>query len=72
MEKSKLTSLDFLLNVFIDDCISLFNISREIEKPKNLHLSNKTYRASHKLNIFIKQSTMSSIKKHTFCLSSIE
>ena len=72
MEKTNLTSLHFLLNVFIDDCISLFNISREIEKPKNLHLSTKTYRASQKMNIFIKQSTISSIKKHTFGLSSIE
>ena len=41
MEKFNLTSLHYLLNVFIDDCISLFNISREIEKPQNLHLSTK-------------------------------
>ena len=41
MEKSHLTSLHFILNVFIDDCISLFNISHEIEKPINLHLSTK-------------------------------
>ena len=41
MEKSNLTSLHPLVNVFIDNCISLFNISREIEKPKNLHLSTK-------------------------------
>ena len=40
MEKSKLTSLHFLLNVFINDCISLFNIPREIEKPNYIdHLS---------------------------------
>ena len=69
MEKSLLTSLHFLVNVFIDDCISLFNISREIEKPKNLHLSTKPI--GHKLNIFIKQSTIRSIKKHRFGLSSI-
>ena len=36
MEKSKLTSLHFILNVFIGDYISLFNISREIEKPENV------------------------------------
>ena len=41
MEKSNLTSLHFLLKVLIDDCISLFDISQEIEKPKNLHLSTK-------------------------------
>ena len=46
MEKYNLTSLHFLLNVFIDDCISLCNISREIEK-KNSFI-NKTYRASKK------------------------
>ena len=39
MEKSN-HSLHFLLNVFIDDCTSLFNISREIEKHRNLHLQN--------------------------------
>ena len=41
MAKYNLTSLCFLFNVFIDDYIPLFNISREIEKPKNVHLSTK-------------------------------
>ena len=62
MEKSNLTSLLFLLNLFINDCISLFTISREIEKPKKNSFINQTYRTSHKLNIFIKQSTISSMK----------
>ena len=35
MDKSNLTSLLFQLNVFIDDCISLFNILQEIEEPIN-------------------------------------
>ena len=50
-EQSYLMLLYFLLYVFIDDCISLFNISRKIEKPEHLHLSTE-------LNIFIKQSTV--------------
>ena len=41
MEKSNLTSLDFQLNVFIEDCISLFNISQEIDKLETFHLSTK-------------------------------
>ena len=49
MEKSNLTSLQFILNIFIDDCISLFILSREkkikkinqakyCELYKNIHL----------------------------------
>ena len=36
-----ITSLHFLLNVFSADYISLFNISREIEKPKKIILSTQ-------------------------------
>ena len=39
--KYYLTSLHFLLNVSMDDCIYRFDISREVEKPRNLHLSTK-------------------------------
>ena len=65
MEKSNLTSLHFLLNVFIDDCISLFNISREIEKPQKIHLSTK-YIHLYQTNYY------KFYQKHTFGLSSIE
>ena len=37
MEEYNLTLLPFLLNVFIDDYISRFNILREIENPIHLH-----------------------------------
>ena len=62
MEKSNLTLSQFLLKVFINDCISLFNISREIEKPRHLHLSTiHMGLPPHKFNILIKQSMVSFI-----------
>ena len=41
MEKSYPTSYNFLLSVFIDHYLSLFNISREIGIPRILRLSTK-------------------------------